>query len=136
VRVLLNERELIAKNQLEQLAEITQEKQTLIEGLGTVEKKIVTLLRGSHNPLADQPVEKTITLLDPHGQLDLMQLLEQAREATKKCKHENEINSQIVEASHSQVEQILDALLGREKTSVYSADGRTSKSGRGSLGEA
>lgn len=133
VRVLLEERALIAKNEVEQLPEITEEKLSLINGLKNVEGIIIALLKAG--PADKSPSEK-IAILDPNNQFQLTELLDNARELAKQCKRENEINSQIVEASHGQVEQILDALLGREKTSVYSADGKTSKQGRGSLGEA
>ena len=136
MRVLHSERDLIAKNLIDQLPTITQEKVTLIEELRNTESTILVILKDALGEEAAKDLPQSIHTLDSSGQFQLSALLLKARELAQQCKRDNEINSQIVDASCENVEEVLDVLLGREKTAVYSADGKTGMKGRGSLGEA
>lgn len=133
---LFQEREVIAKNLIDQLPEITEKKFKLIELLTQTEINILSCLKEQLGEQTTNQPEEALARLDPNNEHHLTSLLQKARDLAAECKRENQLNSQIVEASQGQVEQTLDLLLGREKHKVYSASGKTIKQGGSSLGEA
>ncbi len=136
LRLLLQEREIISQNLIDQLPALTQTKLELIETLAQTEIEILSCFKQTlGEAAADQP-EKAIQKLDPNNEYKLLTLLQKARNLAATCKAENMINSQIVEGCQNQIEDTLDVLLRREKYAVYSAAGKTIKQGGGSLGEA
>lgn len=137
LRLLLRERETIASNKIQELPAITEEKIELIQQLSQTEIDILAIIKATLGEAATENPREALNTLDPNQQFKLIELLDEARELAKKCKHENEINTQIVNASQDQVEQILNTLLGREKASTYGSTGKTvSGNSGGTLGKA
>ena len=138
LRVLIEERQIIAGNNIEQLPTVTEKKIALVEQLTQTEIRILTVLKEAIGEQAAEQPEAALQQLDPNNQFQLAELLSKARELANKCKDENQINGQIVNACQHQTEQTLDILLRREKSTMYSAAGKTVKrgDGSGSLGKA
>ncbi len=136
LQLLLQEREIISQNRVDQLPELTQTKLELIETLAQTEIEILSCFKQTLGETDSEQPEKAIQKLDPDNEYKLLALLQKARNLAATCKTENLINSQIVEGCQNQIEDALDVLLRREKYAVYSAAGKTIKQGGGSLGEA
>lgn len=136
LRLLLQEREIIAQNLIDKLPELTQNKLKLIEALAQTEIEILSYFKQTLGENSNQQPETTIHKLDPSNKYNLLPLLQKARNLAAECKNGNLINSQIVDGCQNQTEQTLDLLLKRDRHSVYGASGKTIKQGGGSLGEA
>ncbi len=139
LRLLHEEREAVSQNLIDQLPEITDQKISQIESLTQNEINILTLLKETIGERATEAPDAAIQQLDPQGEFQLLKLLGRVRKLASECKGQNQINSQIIEGCRLQTENTLDVLLGRKKSTVYGATGKTIKhrdNSSNSLGEA
>ena len=115
LRLLQQEREIIAQNLIDKLPELTQNKLKLIEVLAQTEIEILSCFKQTLGDNSNEQPETTIHKLDPKNKYNLLSLLKKARDLAAECKNENLINSQIVDGCQNQTEQTLDVLLKRDR---------------------
>ncbi|QOL27056.1 flagellar export chaperone FlgN [Thalassotalea sp. LPB0316] len=112
-KLLLQEKDILTKQDPQALVAITEEKQTLLQAIEQGDKSLS---------------------LHPHFKRDLeneenAQLLVQAREILERCKTLNQVNGQVIAQSEVAVERMRSSLLEKNSKSTMTYDAKGKKSG-------